>query len=107
MKIETMAGWVILASALTGGGCKPEQEKSVLATADPPAKFKNEEAVPKPDFSGAAKDGKFQEAIQEAARILGAQPQPLKSEAEDEVIKGGVSFDVPHVKIETMLLAMH
>src|SRR5262249_10032057 len=46
-------------------------------------------------------------AIKEAAQILGARPQALKSEAEDEVVKGGVSFDVPHDKIESMLLQVH
>jgi len=109
MKIENLAEWVMLAAALVVAGCKPEQGKALFKdpTADLPAKFKNQENLPKPDFSEAAKDPKFQEAIKEAARLLGAQPQPLKSEAEEEVVKGGVSFDVPHEKIEAMLLTVH
>ena len=109
MKIGNLGSCVILASALAGAGCKPEQGKALLKdpTADLPAKFKSQENVPKPDFGEASKDPKFQAAIQEAAKLLGAQPQVLKSETEDEVIRGGVSFDVPHEKIEAMLLEVH
>jgi len=76
-------------------------------TADLPARFKTQMDVPKPDFSEASKAPNFQAAIKEASELFGAKPQMLKSDAEDEVVKGGVSFDVPHDKIESMLLQVH
>ena len=99
----------MLASALAGAGCKPEQGKALSreAATDLPARFKSQENVLKPDFSEAAADEKFQEAIKEAQRLLGAQAHPLKSEVEDKIIKGGVEFDVPHEKIEAILLSIH
>ena len=76
-------------------------------TADLPARFKTQEAVPKPDFSEAAQDPKFKAAIQEIATLFATSPKELKSDAEDEVVKGGASFDVPHEKLEGMLLQAH
>jgi hypothetical protein len=76
-------------------------------TAKLPGRFKTPEEVRKPDFSEAANDAKFQEAIKEASALFGAPPQALKSEAEDEAIAGGVSFEVPQRKLEVILLKAH
>ena len=76
-------------------------------TAGLPARFKTQEPVAKPDFTVAARDPKFQQAIKEAEALLGARPGTLKSEDEDAEVKGGVSFDVPHGKIERILFEAH
>ena len=85
--------------------------KSNLALVDPteelPARFKSQEPVPKPDFSTASQSPAFQQAIKEAAALLGGQPRPLRSQAEDEEVSGGVSFDVPHNKVEAGLRQAH
>jgi hypothetical protein len=72
-----------------------------------PARFKAQEPVPKPDFSVAAQSPEFQQAIKDAATLLGSQPQPLRSEAENEEVKGGVSFEVPQDKLEAVLRKAH
>ena len=72
-----------------------------------PSKFKTQEAVPKPNFTDAAKSPALQQAIKDAAALLGARPQPLQSEAEDEKVTGGVSFDVPQKKLEPILRQAH
>lgn len=80
-------------------------------SADPtenlPAKFKTQEPVIKPDFSGSAKSPAFQQAIRDAASLLGSQPQPLRSQGENGELTGGVSFDVPQEKIEAILRKAH
>src|SRR5262245_24620777 len=65
-----------------------------------PARFKALQPVAKPDFSVAAQDPAFQQAIKDATEMLGAQPQPFHSQAENEEVVGGVSFDVPSKKVE-------
>jgi Domain of unknown function (DUF4253) len=72
-----------------------------------PARFKTQQPVPKPDFSVAAQAPAFQQAIKDATALLGAQPQPLHSEGENEEVQGGVSFDVPSKKVEALLLKAH
>lgn len=101
--------YVALFFAVVLTACKRDQ--SLAEMEDPtdqlPAKFKTQEPVTKPDFSEAAKDPGFQAAIREAASMLGAQPQPLKSPGEGEKIEGGVSFDVPQQKLESLLTKAH
>jgi hypothetical protein len=99
-------------TAVTFVACnRPASTGSDTADADPtaqlPAKFKTQEQVPKPDFSEAAKSPAFQQAIKEAAALLGAQPQPLHSLGENGEVTGGVSFDVPQRKIESVLRKAH
>jgi hypothetical protein len=105
MKKQILLVGAGLVAALFFAGC------GRVAALDPtkqlPAKFKTQEPVPKPDFSDAAKSPAFQQAIKDAAVLLGAQPQPLHSQAENEEIKGGVSFDVPKEKIEAILRQAH
>jgi Domain of unknown function (DUF4253) len=76
-------------------------------TAALPARFKAQQPVPKPDFTVPAQSPEFQQAIKDAAALLGSQPQPLRSEAENEEVKGGVSFDVPQDKLEAVLRTAH
>ena len=103
---------VAMAAAVLFAGCSkpPSQESSDLAS-DPteklPAKYKTQEEIPKPDFQEDAKAPAFQEAIKETAALLGAQPQPLISPGESVEVPGGVSFDVPARKIDSMLLEAH
>ena len=103
---------VVCAAVLLFVSCSQgESGKSNLSLVDPteelPARFKSQEPVPKPDFSTASQAPAFQQAIKEAAALLGAQPQPLRSQAEDEEVSGGVSFDVPHNKVEAVLRQAH
>ena len=76
-------------------------------TKDLPARFKTQEPVAKPDFSEAAKSAAFQQAIKDAAALLGAEPRPLSSAGEGGEIKGGVGFDVPEKKLEKILRQAH
>jgi hypothetical protein len=76
-------------------------------TAALPARFKSQQPVPKPDFTVPAQSPEFQQAIKDAVALLGSQPQPLRSEAENEEVKGGVSFDVPQDKLEAVLRTAH
>ena len=100
-----------LAAVLVFAGCGKQDSSDSGTAADPtdqlPARFKTQEPVPKPDFSEAASSPVFQQAIKDAAALLGSQPQSLHSQAEDEEIKGGVSFNVPEKKIEAILLKTH
>jgi hypothetical protein len=107
MRIQNFLAWVALISVLALSGCKRSGGAEKDATADLPAKFKTQEAVPKPDFTAAAKDPRFQAAVQEASALLGAPPQPLRSEGEGDQVKGGVSFDVPQQKLEAVLFRAH
>src|SRR5262245_58526672 len=84
-----------------------EQQADPDPTASLPAKFKTPERPEKPDFSSAAEDPKYQQAIREASALLGASPQSLRDPAEDKEVEGGVSFDVPQDKIEPILLQAH
>jgi hypothetical protein len=76
-------------------------------TEDLPARFKVQEAVPKPDFSAAAQSPAFQQAVQDAAAMFEAQPQPLRSPAEGDEVQGGVSFDLSKDKLEGVLRKAH
>jgi hypothetical protein len=112
MKKQILLAGAALVAALFFAGCgRQNATESPVAALDPtkqlPAKFKTREPVPKPDFSDAAKSPAFQQAIKDAAVLLGARPQPLHTEAENGEIKGGVSFDVPRKKIEAMLRQAH
>ena len=109
MKTQQFFGSLAAAAAIVVAGCSKSQPADEAAdpTADLPARFKTQEPVAKPDFTEAARDPKFQQAIRDAGALLGARPQPLTSEAGDEVIKGGVCFEVPHKKLESLLLKTH
>jgi hypothetical protein len=112
MKKQMLLAAAGFLAALTFVACNRQDEAdSIAAGLDPteqlPAKFKTQEPVPKPDFSEAAKAPAFQQAIKEAAALLGSQPQPLHSPGENGELVGGVSFDVPEKKIEAILLKTH
>lgn len=98
---------LILALALIGCGPRGPEQEVKDPTADLPARFKTQEPVAKPDFSVAAREPAFQQAIKDAAALLGSRPETLKSGDADEEVKGGVSFDVPHDKIERVLFKTH
>lgn len=109
MKTNDDLACIVLTLVVALAGCKQGDSngQGKDPTADLPAKFKSQELVPKPDFGEAAKVPAFQQAIKEAAALLGAPPQPLRSQAEDEQVKGGVSFGVSQKKIEPILLRAH
>ncbi len=109
MKALNVLGWSVLVSAVALAGCDRQQGSAEYTdpTAELSAKFKTQEAVPKPDFREAAKDPKFQQATKEAAALLGAVPQTLTAQGEGGVIAGGVSFDVPQEKVEALLFKAH
>jgi hypothetical protein len=71
-----------------------------------PARFKSLEPVPIPDFNEAANAEEFQQAIMEAAAMLGSQPQTLRSPGEDKEL-AGVSFAVPAKKLDAILRDAH
>src|SRR6185436_5896781 len=100
-----------IATLMFSACSKQSSSESDTALADPteklPAKFKTQEPVAKPDFSQAAKSPAFQQAIQEAVALLGSQPQPLRSQSENDELTGGVSFNVPQKKIEAILRKAH
>jgi Domain of unknown function (DUF4253) len=99
---------VALASVSCGGrGAGISGVLPINPTEGLPAKFKSQEPVPKPDFSVPAESPAFQQAIKDATTLLGAQPQPLRTEGENDEVKGGVSFDVPRKKAEALLLNAH
>lgn len=103
---------ICLAAVVAFAGCKKsDSSSSDLEMTDPteqlPEKYKTQEPVPKPDFSEAAKSPAFQQAIKDAAALLGSQPQPLQSPAEDEPVNGGVSFNVPENRLERILRKAH
>jgi uncharacterized protein DUF4253 len=106
-----LLGAILIAGSLFAGCSKRNSTDADKASHDPtdqlPSKFKTQEAVPKPDFSAAARSAAFQQAIKDAATLLGARPQPLQSEAEGEKVTGGVSFDVPQKKLEAILRQAH
>ena len=72
-----------------------------------PAQFKTQEEVAKPDFATQASSPAFQQAIQDAASLLGASPLPLHSEPEGEEVHGCVSFDVSQEKAVVQLRKAH
>jgi hypothetical protein len=102
---------LVFAATLLFVSCARNSGASETALSDPteglPERFKTQEAVTKPDFSAAAESPAFQQAIQDASRLFGSQPQPLRSPAEDEEVKGAVSFDVPKKKVEAILRKTH
>jgi hypothetical protein len=108
MKTQNFGVGLVIALVLLG--CSRQQsnpETEVDPTASLPARFKTQERPAKPDFSGAAEDPNFQQAIKEASALLGANPQSLRAGADNEEVKGGVSFEVPHDKVEAILLQTH
>jgi hypothetical protein len=111
MKIGYFSLCVLLAATLAPTGCgksSPGTESDdSLSGLSPDNKVP--ESVVRPDFTAAARTPEFQHAIREASELLGAEPKPLISEAagEEEVIAGGVSFDVPRKKIEAILFKAH
>lgn len=102
---------LVLAAAAALSSCDKATSGAKAALVDPteelPARFKAQEPVPKPDFSDAAQSPAFQQAIKDAAALLGAVPQPLRSQLENEEVLGGVSFDVAQEKAEALLLKAH
>lgn len=98
---------LLLAFALVGCS-QPEAvvETEVDPTKSLPAKFKTQEYPPKPDFSKAAEDPKFQQAVKDAAQLLGAPPQTMRT-AEGPEAKGCISFEVPQARIEAVLAQAH
>lgn len=109
-----MKGWNRIAAIVVVvlvGGCDRGDESDVESGEDPtaklPAKYKTQAPVPSPDFREAAKAPAFQQAIKDAAALLGAQPQSLDTPAEDRDLSGGVSFDVPQEKIQGILRKAH
>jgi hypothetical protein len=111
-KIRIQLVSVVFAVALVCVSCtnrKPGESDAALSdpTEGLPARFKVQEPVPKPDFTEAAQSPAFQQAIKDAAVIFEAQPQALRSQAENEAVKGGVSFDVPKQKVEAVLRQAH
>ena len=98
-----VAALFVTCSRRDAGDSKPASDP----TEQLPAKFKTQEPVAKPDFSARAKSPQFQKAIKEAAILLGAQPQSLESQGEEEKVEGGVSFDVPRAKVEAILRLAH
>jgi hypothetical protein len=102
----------VFATAIVLMSCSDRTlERSEAVISDPteslPAKFKAQNPVPRPDFSAAAQSAAFQQAIQDAAALLGSHPQPLRTESEVELVAGGVEFDVPEGKIEALLRKAH
>ena len=91
------------------GGCAPRYPREWLAdgTGKLPARVSAEEEVPVPSFVDAGKNPAFQDAIQEATALLGAEPQSLLPPLEEEEVLGGVSFKVPHEKIDPILTDLH
>jgi hypothetical protein len=107
---KSTIGAVMLFAALLGACSRQRDDDSgayVDPTGDLPSRFKTEEVVPKPDFQQAAATQEFQRLIEEASTLLDAKPQPLRSYAEDQEVPGGVSFEIAHHKIETMLRSAH
>jgi hypothetical protein len=103
---------LVVATALGSLSCSERTANvSDAVISDPtealPAKFKAHEPVAKPDFSAAAQSPAFQQAIKDAAALLGSQPQPLRSIAEGVEVKGGVSFNVSQDKVEAALRNAH
>jgi hypothetical protein len=109
MKARDVLMYIALASALALAGCgkSPADTESDDPLAGLPPDCKIPESVVKPDFTDAAKNPRFQQAIKEAAALLGAEPKPLTSDADGEEVAGGVSFDVPRKKIEPILFKAH
>jgi hypothetical protein len=106
-----LLGAALTAAILFSACGKRDPGESDSAGEDPtaglPARFKSDEPVPRPDFSEAAKSQAFQLAIKQAAETLGAQPHPLHSPGERSELIGGVSFDVPQGKLESILRKAH
>jgi len=108
--MKTQHVWIGLMIALALFGCsrrEPIPDTEADPTASLPARFKTQERPEKPDFSEAAKDANFQEAIRQASALLGANPQSLRTLGEDEEVTGGVSFEVPQDKVQAVLSQAH
>jgi hypothetical protein len=113
MNAQIRLSGLCLATALALSACS-KQPSAVDTSGEPqdptdqlPARFKTQEPVTKPDFRTAGMSPAFQKAIKDATAILGAKPQPLLSQAEDEQIIGGACFAVPQEKIEAILFKAH
>jgi hypothetical protein len=100
-----------VAASLSMGCRNSDSTAPDTAYSDPteklPAKFKTQEPAPKPDFSETAQAPAFQKAIREVSALLGSQPQPLRSPGEGEELAGGVSFEGPAAKVESVLQEAH
>jgi hypothetical protein len=110
MRIHSLGAVFTLASiaaacARIGSGESTEDYRD--PTEDLPARFKTQAPVAKPDFSTPGQSPEFQQAIQDAAALLEARPQPMRSEFTEEEVRGGVSFDVAQEKLEAVLRQAH
>jgi hypothetical protein len=111
MKIKILLACLAMAGMTVVFGCKKKSEESVAAGDQRKNRMSEShevESVPKVDFAEATRDPKFQQAVKEAAALLGAEAKPLDPEVDlEEPIKGGVSFEVSKKKIEAILLKTH
>src|SRR5688572_28263948 len=98
--------WIFLSGCDRRDGEDPKPD-GADPTAQLPAKYKNQDPVPPPNFGDAAKAAPFRQAIRDAAALLGAEPQALLSPSEAGEINGGVSFDVPQEKVADLLRQAH
>ena len=108
MKLRAgLVGAALLFSCVLAACGRGEEEAGETdPTEKLPAKYKSHEPVARPDFAEAAKSATFQQAIRDAAALLGSEPQPLES-PEHGAIAGGVSFQAPHEKVEGLLRKAH
>lgn len=99
----------LLASALLCSGCGKSEDAAEGAdpTAQLPAKYKSLEEVRPPDFSAAADTPSFRQAVGDAAALLGSPAKPLQPHPDVAEVKGGVSFDAPQEKVESLLRKAH
>lgn len=96
-----------LAFALAAPGCSKRTEPNTEAEDDRTIAMQEQreiEEVPVPDFTAAARDPKFLQAVKEAAALLGSPPKPLEGQ---EASLGGFSFLAPQAKIEAILFKAH
>lgn len=112
MSTHRLGGLLVAAVlGLTLGGCGRQEPVDSSGWVDPteqlPARFKTQEPVGIPDFSAAASSPSFRQAIADAAALLDAEPQPLRSAGEGAEVKGGVSFAVSTDRLEAILREAH
>ena len=106
--MNRLAG-VLLLTALLSSGCGKAEEEA--GDSDPttklPAKYKSLEEVRRPEFGEAANSPAFRQAIADAGALLGSEPKPLEPHPDVEGVKGGVSFEVPPKKLESLIRKAH